>query len=96
MLIRKLRDFESMTVNQIFHERTANSGLGSDYSNMEECPNRDATRRLTELGYDAIDGLSRLSLGGKPRLYGIRNQNEFSILWWDPEHQIWPAPKKHT
>lgn len=96
LLIKKLAEFETMTINQVFHERTGDSSLGTDYTDMSQCPNRDTIRRLKELELDAIDGLSRLALGGKPRLYGIRHQHEFSILWWDPLHEVWPSKLKHT
>lgn len=93
LLMDKLRDFERMTVNEVFHQRTAKSGLGSDYSDLTNCPNPALLRRLAEIGLKDVDGVSRLRLTGRKRLYGIRMQNEFSILWWDPLHAIWPSQK---
>ena len=30
------------------------------------------------------------------QLYGFLVDNVFHMLWWDPEHEIWPSRKKHT
>lgn len=30
------------------------------------------------------------------RVYGILVRETFRILWWDPRHEIGPAPLKHT
>lgn len=92
-LLRRLRELESMTVFEVFN---GNNAPGTDYGNVEACPNPALVRRLTEIGRDAIDGVSRIAINGKRRLYGIRTGHEFSILWWDPEHEIWPSRKKHT
>jgi len=57
---------------------------------------KDAQKRLEELKLDDVDQLYSLRLNGRERLWGIRSNDKFSILWWDPEHQICPAPLKHT
>jgi len=93
-LIAKLREFETMTVAEVFSQ--GENTPGTDYNNMSQCPNQRAPRRLIELGMDDIDGVCRLRLNSVMRLYGLRRGNEFSILWWDPEHEIWPSKKKRT
>jgi hypothetical protein len=37
--------------------------------------------------------ISRLRFGGKIRLYGFLIGNVFHMLWWDAEHQVWPAKR---
>ena len=56
----------------------------------------EAQQRLEELQRDDVDELWRLRFTGQQRLWGIRNQRVFRILWWDPEHKICPTTKKHT
>ncbi len=51
----------------------------------------EAQNRLQELGIDDLDYISRFRLGSKPRLYGFICQHVFFILWWDPEHRIYPS-----
>ena len=35
-------------------------------------------------------------MGGKQRLWGFLRAGVFHVLWWDPEHQIYPSWEKHT
>ncbi|HUU84608.1 MAG TPA: hypothetical protein VM243_14005 [Phycisphaerae bacterium] len=57
---------------------------------------REAQKRLVELGQDDIDELWRFRLNAKQRLWGIRVDDMFRALWWDPEHLICPSKKSHT
>lgn len=91
-IMTHLRDFESMTLNAVFH----NGGEpGKDYE-VEQIPNQDALKRLVEKNLADQTKISRLRLGGKPRLYGFLRGNVFYVVFWDPEHDIWPSNKKHT
>jgi hypothetical protein len=48
--------------------------------------------RLTTLGLDEVtDELFRFRLGGKQRLWGFVADHTFHILWWDPEHDVYPT-----
>jgi hypothetical protein len=58
-----------------------------------------AQRRLDELGYGDYGQLYQLdirSAGQKQRLWGLRRENIFKILWWDPNHEIYPVQKRGT
>ncbi len=90
-LLPKLAEYESMNVGEAFSGRP-----GKDYFFSRSKPPRHLVDRLEEIEADDLDGISRLQITGRQRLYGIRNRNEFSILWWDPEHQIWPSRKRNT
>ncbi|RIQ21270.1 hypothetical protein DY240_15725 [Jiangella rhizosphaerae] len=90
-LLLKMRDYESMTAREIFH---GNDPRGIRYD-MAECPNPEPIRRLTE-AFGGRDSICRLRINGRRRLYGFLTGNDFSIVWWDPEHVIWPSTKKHT
>lgn len=57
---------------------------------------RAAQRRLEELQRDDCPGLWELHLGGKPRLWGMRDGETMMLIWWDPNHQVCPAHKRHT
>lgn len=45
-----------------------------------------------------IDGESlwQLELGGKERLFGVRQHNIFKVMWMDLNHRAYSVPKKHT
>lgn len=54
---------------------------------------RKAQKRLSELEYTNAGNLYQLKIrGGKgrQRLWGIRIENIFQILWWDPNHTVYP------
>lgn len=57
---------------------------------------KQAQQRLMELKQDDIDELFSLRLSGKERVYGVRDQRVLKLLWWDPNHEIYPSKKKHT
>jgi len=87
-IIRRLKDFERATWLDIerggSHPIPVNRIIG------------DAQRRLQALKLDDTNDLFSLRLGGNERLWGLRSNDVFSVLWWDPDHKICPAPKKHT
>ncbi|MBO0881529.1 MAG: hypothetical protein J2P17_14555 [Mycobacterium sp.] len=84
-LLERLAYFEQMTVAQ-----AKSNDVLADYD-MSECTNQSAKRRLSSR-YSGQDSLSRLTVDphGKLRLLGIREDHEFHIVWWDPNHEIWP------
>ncbi len=53
-------------------------------------------KRLEEIEQDEIALFYSLRLSGKKRMWGIKDNNIFWILWWDPFHEICPSFKKHT
>lgn len=57
---------------------------------------KEAQERLVELGQDDIDEVYSLRFGGQKRIIGIRDNDALKVLWWDPEHQVCPSPKRHT
>lgn len=90
-LLAKLKSFESMTVGEVF---APGAEHGKRYD-IAKLPDR-ATRRLVEIGRDDETELVRLRCGARPRLYGILREHVFYVLWWDPEHEVYPSPKRHT
>jgi hypothetical protein len=51
----------------------------------------EAQKRLEEIGLDDLDEVFRFRLASKPRLYGFLVQHIFYVLWWDPEHNVYPT-----
>ena len=50
----------------------------------------EAQDRLIELE-QIEDDIFRFRLGNRRRLWGFRIVSEFQILWYDPEHHIYPT-----
>ncbi len=55
-----------------------------------------AQDRLTELALDDLEFLVSLRLGSTQRVWGYLDHNVYNILWWDPEHEVYPTFKKNT
>lgn len=55
-----------------------------------------AQRRLEEIGQGDTDVLYSLRIGGRRRIWGIRELNTFRVLWWDPNHEIYPVNLRNT
>lgn len=91
LLLTKMKHFESMRVKEIFH---AGEEPGKSYS-MESII-KPAQERMRSRQLDDVDSIQRLNIGGAKRLYGLLKGKEFSVIWWDPKHEICPSPLKHT
>lgn len=87
-IIPKMKHFESMTWREILgptsHEVYV-SQIGSS-----------AQKRLEALKLDDVEKLVSLRFSGQQRLWGIKSDNILKLLWWDPEHEVYPSHKKHT
>jgi len=58
------------------------------------CP--EAQGRLRELQQDDVAELYSIRLSGQRRVCGILHGHVFYLLWWDPNHEVCPALKRHT
>ena len=87
-IIPKLQSFESMHWNDIL-------GRNSHEISVDRIC-KEAKKRLQELKHVDIENLVSLRLTGKNRIWGIRNGSILRILWWDPDHTVYPVELKHT
>ena len=90
-LLLKLSTFEGLTWGEILKASGGRShGTNNHYENVEDLIDR-AQKRLIELKMDDIDRVFSLRLQGAVRLYGILEDGIFSLLWYDPDHEIYPT-----
>lgn len=83
IILDRARSFETMTwrelrAKDILHRHT-----------MDQVP-RETRRRLVEIDQDDIDALHSLRIEKRRRVWGIRDRLYFRVLWWDPDHQVYP------
>ncbi|WP_342234545.1 hypothetical protein [Inquilinus sp. OTU3971] len=87
-VLEKLHQFETMNEHAI-----VNGGSHTvDVANLCTA----AQRRLEELRIDDVDYLMSFRVGAKPRIWCRPNGHIMMVLWWDPNHQVCPSPKKGT
>ncbi len=89
ILSQKLKNFETMTWKEIDKNGQSHIMPSANISS-------GAQNRLEEIRLNDIDFLYSIRLSAKERIWGIRECDSFYLLWWDPEHTVYPVPKKHT
>jgi len=90
-ILPKLRDFESMTWQEILSASGGRTRGNNSHSITVNKLSEDAKKRLEEINLDDVDSLFSLRLTGKRRLYGIREGRVLKLIWYDPEHKICPV-----
>ena len=84
----KMRNFETMTWGEILgrhHHAIAVNDI------IEPAQNR-----LAQLGHDDQEELVSFRLSSTERIWAIRSGEEAFLLWWDPNHEIYPSRLRHT
>lgn len=90
--LKFLSEVESMTAGELFKQ---GHRLCKSYDDMSKCPNKKVINRLTS-HFGGLDNMVRLEIDGLKRIYGIRKEHEFHLVWWDPLHEVWPSKKRNT
>lgn len=87
-----LFEYAQKTWLQIYAERTGGNNRRQKhiFYNIEQIC-EEAQLRLIDLERDDVDCVFRFRLAGKKRLYGVQQMPWFYVLWWDPEHNIYPV-----
>jgi len=85
----KLCHHEGMTLAQFFVKKGTNKiPLAS------VC--KEAQKRAEALNLDDVDDLVEIRLAATERVWGTMTGPVFNLLWWDPNHTVYPVSKKHT
>ena len=90
-VIGKLAEMEKRTWGEAAGSGSAGACKSVDIPSI---PTREAHDRLLELDLDEYDHIWEIRLTGRQRIWGIRVQNVFRIVWWDPEHEVWPSSRR--
>ncbi len=87
-ILPKIQNFEKMSWNEIL-------GRNNHEVRIDQI-GKQAQKRLRDLSLDDFERLVSLRLTGRQRVWGIKTNNIFKILWWDPDHKVCPSNLKHT
>lgn len=85
----KLQDFEKLLWREI-ESLTTGTGHRMHHAMDVDTICKESQDRLVEILKDE-DEIYRFRLGNRRRLWGFRIVNVFEILWYDPEHRIYPT-----
>lgn len=68
---------------------------GSHLVDIEQlCP--EAQKRLYQIQKEDLDQLFSLRITARKRVWAIKEGKILWLLWWDPNHEVYPSLKKHT
>lgn len=81
----RLADFEAMTWDQILDTGSHRIALA------RLC--KAAQERLAAIGQDDLDELVSFRVTGVRRVWCIQDGPIMRVLWWDPEHKVYPVEK---
>ena len=92
-IVLKLRDYEGMTWQEIMSASGGRSrGTNNHFENVSDLC-KDACDRINVLHMSDIDQVFSLRLSSLERLYGILEDGTYFVLWYDPNHEIYPVEK---
>lgn len=92
-IMNKLISYEGMTWAEIQSASGGKKkGTNSHFESISELK-KEAQKRAIELHLD-VDELFSLRLTGTLRLYGILENGVFSVIWYDPNHEIYPLKNR--
>ena len=86
----KLQNLERMTWNEILVQDQNRNHYVDTGQLAKEAQKQLETMKLEH------DRMVSLRLSGKERLWGIMSEGVLEIIWWDPDHKVYPSPKRHT
>ncbi len=68
-----------------------------DQSTIDRGFTADAKRQLARRERDDATEIARIRIGSAKRLYAVRTRRGvFEMLWWDPNHEIYPTEPRNT
>lgn len=86
-LIEFMAQMENLSLREVI------PGVGKHEDVAGSSPNHLAQRRAQDQFPDEHDRIHSLRLAGPKRIWGLQYANEFSVIWWDPGHDIWPTKR---
>ena len=96
-ITKKLKDFEGMTWRQILCDTAGRKSAPKNSEKNVTQITKDAQDRFNALNlFHEHDSIYSLTIDGETRLWGVRTENIFYIVWIDPKHEIYPVEKSHS
>ena len=90
-LMKRLKAFEGMKWRDILLDKSGRRNNTKNHSMPVSHLCREAQKRYYILKLDEYPEIYSLTVTGKQRLFGVLDDNVFSIIWFDKNHQICPC-----
>jgi hypothetical protein len=86
-LIAFMAEMETKKVKELIPRPCKHADVAADSQNPT------AQKRARERFSDDHDAIHEFRISGAKRLWGLLYDNEFSIIWWDPNHVVFPSKR---
>lgn len=93
----KIAQYSTMTwaeINQQTHDRGKGKHHFLDIGKLSKEARQRVENKLSV--DDESDSIFSFAFTNKLRIIGIRKNERFHVIWYDPDHQFCPSTKKHT
>lgn len=90
-IIPKLQTQETRYWSAIANDKKSNHTVS-----LEDSSNKKSFKRWEALKLDEGGTCFSLRLDGTKRLYGFIHSHIYYIVWYDPNHEVWPSQLKNT
>lgn len=95
-VMEKMIDYCNMTWAEV-KAQTHDEGKSKHHLLSFDKLSKDAFDRFKAKHLDGYeDSIFSFALQNRLRIVGIRENEHFHVLWYDPYHEICPSKKKHT
>ena len=91
-----LKGLESQTWAQILTSASGRVNNTRNHAILIDELCSDAQKRAIELKLDEFDELVSIAISGRERVWGLLLDGVFFIIWYDPNHEIYPTSKRNT
>ena len=92
----KLISYSSMTWSEI-RNQTHDGGKSKHHFLNVDSLSKPAQERIAVLRLEEdTDRIYSFALQNKLRIVGLRDNSEFHVLWYDPNHEVCPSKKRNT
>jgi len=93
----KMLEYSQMTWAEINMQTHDGAKSKHHYLSDESKFSKEAIESIERLKLsEQSDSIYSFALTNTLRIIGIKNNQYFHVVWYDPEHKFYPSKKKHT
>jgi hypothetical protein len=96
-ILALILDASKKSWNELLAERVYSGGQShkKHHSQVVATLEAGARQRITDRKLDEVfgDDIFRFRDGNMKRMWGFRDGQDFYVLWWDPNHLVYPVDK---
>ncbi len=91
-ILKNMKEFETQTLASWRSDRNGNHYATYSLTNCADKLDKEIVDFM--IAHD-IEEIHRFRLDGKKRVYALSfNRGVFELIWWDPDHKIYPIEEK--